>query len=198
MVPKRAFDLFFTVPALVLLTPLFIVVGIWIKLDTAGPIFFRQVRVGRHEKPFKIFKLRTMQVDTEKQGQLTVGNDKRVTRSGRWLRKYKLDELPQLFNVLKGEMSLVGPRPEVPRYVAYYHKKSRDLIFSIPPGITDLASIKFKNENAILEKSPQPEKTYIEKILPLKIQYYENYISRLSLWFDLKIILTTIITIIKT
>lgn len=195
MIKKRIFDLFFTIPALILLTPVFFIIGLWVKLDSPGPIFFRQIRVGRHEKPFKIFKFRTMQVDMEKHGQLTVGNDNRITKSGKWLRQYKLDELPQLLNVFKGEMSLVGPRPEVPRYVALYPQKSRDLILSIPPGITDLASIKFKNENEILGNSIDPEKTYIEEILPIKICHCEEYAKQNSLWLDLKIILTTLLKI---
>lgn len=136
-----------------------------------------------------------MQFNTEKEDQLTVGADKRITKTGKWLRHYKLDELPQLFNVLKGEMSIVGPRPEVPRYIKLYPKQSRKLILSVLPGITDLASIEFKNENEILGHSINPEKTYIEKILPKKIKYYEKYVIKHSLLMDLKIMFYTLVAI---
>ncbi|HBS51475.1 MAG TPA: sugar transferase [Coxiellaceae bacterium] len=195
MIKKRFFDLFFTIPALILLAPFFLIISICIKLDSQGPVFFRQIRIGQHGNNFNILKFRTMQFNTEKEDQLTVGADKRITKTGKWLRHYKLDELPQLFNVLKGEMSIVGPRPEVPRYIKLYPKQSRKLILSVLPGITDLASIEFKNENEILGHSINPEKTYIEKILPKKIKYYEKYVIKHSLLMDLKIMFYTLVAI---
>ncbi len=196
MIAKRIFDLFFATLGLVLLSPLFALVAIWIKLDSPGPVFFRQVRVGRFGKPFKIYKFRTMYVDSERKGQLTVGEDPRITKAGKFLRKYKIDELPQLINVVKGEMSLVGPRPEVPRYVEHYPPHLRDLILSVPPGITDYASIMFKDENQILAKAQDPEKVYIEQILPIKLEYYKRYVTERSLFLDIKLILLTLKEII--
>ncbi len=138
MLAKRCFDLVFTIPGLISLTPVFFFISLWIKSDSSGPIFFRQERVGLGGDSFRIYKFRTMIIDAEKKGkQITVGADCRITNSGRFLRKYKLDELPQLLNVIKGEMSLVGPRPEVPRYVAEYSQEIRDIVLSVPPGITD-------------------------------------------------------------
>jgi len=190
---KRVFDIFFSLFGLILLSPLFLCIAIWIKLDSKGPVFFRQKRVGLNEKPFYIHKFRTMSVDAEKKGlQITVGADLRITRSGHVLRKYKIDELPQLIDVFWGEMSLVGPRPEVPRYVENYPIEYRKKIFTMRPGITDWASVKFKNENAILSQSIDPERAYIEKVLPIKIDYYIQYFNKASLTTDLRIILLTI------
>jgi len=194
---KRIFDLTFTIPGIVLLMPLFVVLAVWIKLDSPGPVFFRQVRVGQYGKEFLIYKFRTMVVDAEKLGrQITVGDDVRITRSGRFLRKYKLDELPQLFNVLKGEMSLVGPRPEVPRYVAEYPERIRKIVLSVPPGITDFASIIYKDENRILASAKDydtlnPEQVYIKKILPIKLAYYEYYVNKRTIWLDFKLVFVT-------
>lgn len=190
---KRFFDLFFSLIGLILLSPIFLVVSLWIKLDSKGPIFFRQERVGLKQKLFYIHKFRTMRTDAESLGlKLTVGHDPRITNSGYFLRKYKLDELPQLIDVLIGKMSLVGPRPEVPIYVAKYPNDKREKIFQMRPGITDWASVNFKDENMILSKSIDPEKAYIEEILPVKINYYENYFHQSSLLVDLKIIFLTI------
>lgn len=186
---KRLFDLVFSFVGLALLAPLLALIMVWIKLDSHGPVFFRQERVGMDGRLFRIHKFRTMVVDAETRGpQLTVGADRRITRSGRFLRKYKLDELPQLIDVLLGDMSLVGPRPEVPRYVAQYPEGLRDLVLSVRPGITDLASIEFSDENALLHGVADPEKEYVEKILPVKLQYCRRYVEQRSLWLDVRII----------
>lgn len=193
MIAKRLFDLFFAGIGLLFLTPLLVLIAVKIKLDTAGPVFFRQERVGRFGVPFRIHKFRTMSVNAEAEGlQLTTGNDCRITSSGQWLRKYKLDELAQLIDVVMGKMSLVGPRPEVPRYVAMYPEDARKTVLSVRPGITDLASIEFRDENEILASSTCPERDYIEKILPKKIYLYQKYVSERSLWFDLVLIFKTI------
>src|SRR6185369_15412287 len=165
MIVKRYFDLFFSLLGVLLLAPLFLLIGLWIKVDSHGPVFFRQERVGRFGKSFRIFKFRTMCLHAEAKGrQITVGEDPRITRSGRFLRHFKLDELPQLLNVVLGEMSLVGPRPEVPRYVALYPANVREQVLSVLPGITDYASIEYKDENAILGRSADPDKAYIEEV----------------------------------
>jgi len=193
MIAKRLFDLFWASLGLVVLSPLFLVVAAWIKLDSAGPVFFRQTRVGRFEKPFRIYKFRTMVVDAEKRGlQITTGKDPRITRSGEFLRKTKIDELPQLINVVKGEMSLVGPRPEVPKYVEYYPDEAKKVIFSFRPGITDYAAILFRNENDLLEGSVDPEETYIKQVLPEKIALYLKYAKERTLWLDFRLIIGTI------
>lgn len=189
---KRTFDLCAATAGLLLLLPLLGLVAIWIRLDSPGPALFRQVRVGRRGELFEILKFRTMAVRTEGQRQLTVGEDARITRTGRFLRKYKLDELPQLINVVLGSMSLVGPRPEVPRYVACYPPRVRDLVLSVKPGITDWASILFKDENTILGQAADPEQAYIETILPTKLEYYVRYVRERSFWVDLRILLRTL------
>lgn len=197
MIAKRLFDLIFAGSGLLFLAPLFFLITVVIKLDTAGPVFFRQERVGRFGIHFRIHKFRTMTVNAEAKGlQLTTGNDCRITRTGQWLRKYKLDELAQLIDVVLGKMSLVGPRPEVPRYVAMYPEAARKIILSVRPGITDLASIEFKDENEILAASKDPERDYIEKILPQKIYFYQKYVSERSLWFDMALIFKTIRAIV--
>ena len=169
---KRAFDFFFALFALLLLSPLLIIISILIKLESSGPIFFRQERVGLGQKIFRIHKFRSMIQNAENFGLgLTVGNDFRVTRCGSFLRKYKLDELPQFLDVLYGYMSVVGPRPELPRYVEKYPLEKREKIFLLKPGMTDLASLRFKDENKILDLSTDPEKTYIQEILPIKISF---------------------------
>lgn len=192
MIVKRLLDLFLSVSGLIILSPLFLLISLWIKIDSKGPVFYRQVRVGKNMEPFKIFKFRTMVHDPHDKGlQLTTSDDKRITRSGRFLRKTKLDELPQLINVLIGEMSLVGPRPEVPKYVRYYPEEVRKIVLSVPPGITDRASLEFKNENEILNLSKNPEKTYIDEILPVKLEYYVEYVENRTLFGDIKIIIDT-------
>lgn len=197
MIAKRLFDVFFASTGLLFLTPLFALIAIIIKLDSAGPVFFRQERVGLLGTPFRIHKFRTMTLNAEARGlQITTGNDSRITRTGKWLRKYKLDELAQLIDVVLGKMSLVGPRPEVPKYIALYSEIDRNMVLSVRPGITDLASIEFKDENEILAKSNDPERDYIEKILPQKIYYYRRYVNEQTLWFDVVLIFKTIRAII--
>ena len=189
---KRVFDIFFASCGLIILSPLLLLIAVWIKFDSPGPVFFRQERVGQFGVSFRIHKFRTMVTDAEKRGmQLTVGKDNRITRSGGFLRHYKLDELPQLIDVLVGNMSLVGPRPEVPKYVACYPDNIRDLVLSVKPGITDLASIEFREENKILGLSTNPEKTYINEILPIKLKYYIQYTQKNNIFLDLLIILRT-------
>ncbi len=193
MMAKRLFDLFWSILGLIVLSPLFLAVAVWIKLDSPGPVFFRQVRVGRFEKPFRIYKFRTMVADAENKGlPLTAGKDPRITRSGAFLRRTKIDELPQLINVVKGEMSLVGPRPEVPKYVAYYPDEAKKIVFSLRPGITDYAAILFRNESEVLEGRVDPEGTYIKRILPEKIDLYLRYARERTLWLDFRLIMGTI------
>lgn len=197
MIAKRFFDWLASGVGLVLLSPLLLALAVWIKLDSSGPIFFRQERVGRGGSLFRIHKFRTMVTDAERLGlQITVGVDARVTRVGHFLRKYKLDELPQLIDVWLGRMSLVGPRPEVPHYVEYYPEDVRALVQSVRPGITDLASIEFKDENEILGKSVNPDQTYITEILPIKLFYYANYVRNRSFIGDIYIIYRTIKSIL--
>ena len=195
---KRVFDLLLSSLGLVMLSPLLLLLALWIKLDSLGPVFFRQERVGRGGRTFRIHKFRTMVVDAEKKGlQITVGIDSRVTRSGRYLRKYKLDELPQLLDVWLGNMSLVGPRPEVPSYVAYYPQELKDLVLSVRPGITDLASIEFKNENEILGRASDPHQAYVQDVLPIKLEYCVEYIRNRSLMRDILIIFLTLRAIMR-
>ncbi|MGZ3774629.1 MAG: sugar transferase [Bdellovibrio sp.] len=190
---KRLFDFVCALLGLTLLSPIFVLIAIWIKCDSRGPVFFRQVRVGLHGRIFKIHKFRTMTSEAETKGlQITVGEDKRITKTGLFLRKYKLDELPQLIDILTGAMSLVGPRPEVPRYVEAYPADIKSLVLSVRPGITDWASIEFKDENEILGQSSSPEKDYIEKILPIKLDYQARYAKNGSFVEDIKIIFRTI------
>ncbi len=197
MIAKRIFDILSSGIGLIILLPFFLLIAFWIKLDSPGPVFFRQARVGRHGKLFRIYKFRTMIADAELRGRLiTIGEDCRITRIGSFLRRYKLDELPQLINVFIGDMSLVGPRPEVPRYVALYSDKVRERVLSVRPGITDYASIEYKDENDILGNSVDPEKTYIDEVIPVKLTYYERYVSERSFFNDIKIIFSTLKAIV--
>lgn len=193
---KRIFDIFSSLFGLILLSPFMLIIAILIKLDSKGPIFFKQVRVTKNGREFKIFKYRTMRVGSDKFSQITVGKDSRITKVGDFLRKYKLDEIPQLINVLIGDMSLVGPRPEVPKYVALYTEEQREIL-KVRAGITDYASIEFSNENDILANEADPEKAYIEKIMPRKIELNKKYLSEISVMTDIKIILLTIKKILK-
>ena len=193
---KRIFDIISSLFGLILLSPFMIIIAILIKLDSKGPVFFKQVRVTKNGKEFKIFKYRTMRVGSDKYSQITVGKDSRITKVGDFLRKYKLDEIPQLINVLIGDMSLVGPRPEVPKYVALYTEEQREIL-KVRAGITDYASIEFSNENDILANESDPEKAYIEKIMPRKIELNKKYLSEISVMTDIKIILLTIKKILK-
>ena len=189
---KRLFDLLASSLGLLLLAPLFLVLAILIRLDSSGPVFFRQERVGRAGKFFRIHKFRTMVTDADRRGsQITVGADPRITRVGRWLRSTKLDELPQLLDVWIGNMSLVGPRPEVPRYVLFYPPETRDLILSVRPGITDWASIEFKDESQVLGRASDPHISYVHEILPVKCKYYLDYVRERSFWGDILIIFAT-------
>lgn len=189
---KRAFDLTAAALGVVLLLPLLAAIALWVKLDSPGPVLFRQLRVGRGGQLFEILKFRTMAAATDPRRQLTVGRDPRITRAGHVLRKYKLDELPQLFNVVGGSMSLVGPRPEVPRYVACYPPDLRDLVLSVQPGVTDLAAILYKDESSILGQAADPERAYVETILPTKLEYYARYVRERSFWGDVRIIFRTL------
>jgi lipopolysaccharide/colanic/teichoic acid biosynthesis glycosyltransferase len=194
---KRAFDVIFSFVGLVILSPIFLLICLFIKFGSDGPILFKQVRVGRSENTFKILKFRTMVVDAEKKGaQITVGRDQRITGIGHFLRKYKLDELPQLINVFIGDMSLVGPRPEVPKYTGYYNEEQRK-IFQIRPGITDYASIKYRNENEILAQSTDPERTYIDEVMRDKLELNLQYLAKRSVFEDIRIILMTLKKIIE-
>ena len=194
---KRIFDIVASIGGLIVLSPMLIIVAICIKLDSKGPVFFKQKRVGKNKEIFEIYKFRTMVTDAEKLGkQITVGNDSRITGVGKFIRKCKLDEFPQLINVLKGEMSLVGPRPEVPKYVELYDEYQEQILL-VQPGITDYASIEFRNENEILGESDNPEKTYIEDIMPIKIDLNMKYIKNISLIEDIKLIFFTIVAIAK-
>jgi lipopolysaccharide/colanic/teichoic acid biosynthesis glycosyltransferase len=189
---KRAFDLLLAVPGLIVISPVLLIAACAIFFDDGGPVFFKQVRVGRDGKLFKIWKYRTMVVNAEKSGgQLTVGGDRRVTRVGKLLRKTKLDELPQLFNVIAGEMSMVGPRPEVPRYVEMYAEGQRQVL-ALNPGITDEASIKYRAESEVLAQSTDPERTYVEELMPEKIELNMQYARHASMATDIMVILRTI------
>ena len=193
----RFFDFILSLVGLVVLAPIFIVLAIWIKIDSKGPVFYKQVRVGQNSIDFGLFKFRSMVVDADKKGLITVGGrDPRITRSGYFIRKYKLDELPQLINVLVGDMSLVGPRPEVRKYVNLYTDEQQKVL-SVKPGITDYASIEYMDENEILGKSSDPEKTYIEDIMPEKIKYNMKYINNKNLFEYFKIILLTVLKIVR-
>ena len=188
---KRLFDIVMSGLGLVVLSPLFLVLAVWIKLDSEGPVFYRQVRVGRHNRDFRIFKFRSMRVGSDKGSLVTIGGrDPRVTRSGYFIRKCKLDELPQLINVFVGDMSLVGPRPEVRHYVDYWTPEQMHVL-DVRPGITDPASIRFRNENELLEKAEDPEKYYIEVIMQEKLKLYLDYVQNHSFVGDIALIFKT-------
>ncbi|MFT4524122.1 MAG: lipopolysaccharide/colanic/teichoic acid biosynthesis glycosyltransferase [Bacteroidia bacterium] len=195
---KRLFDIVASLFGLMMLFPVFIIISILVIVDSGFPIFYRQTRVGRNNVDFRLWKFRSMHTDADKRGLLTVGDrDPRITRMGFFLRKTKLDELPQLINVLVGDMSLVGPRPEVRRYVDYYNDEQMRVL-SIRPGITDNASIKFRNETEILASQDDPEQYYIDHILPEKTALYLKYVDSRSFLGDLKMILNTLVAIIRS
>ena len=183
---------------LIVLSPLLIVIATGVILDSGRPIFYRQTRVGLNSKRFRILKFRSMIVGADSQGSLTVKSDLRVTRLGRFLRRYKLDELPQLANVFVGEMSFVGPRPEVPEFVEHYTDEDKGIILSVRPGITDNASIVFIDENALLDEFEDPQSQYLENILPVKLSLYREYVANQSLRKDISIILNTIRNLWRT
>lgn len=193
---KRIFDITLSLFGLIILLPFMLIIAILIKIDSKGPVFFKQIRVTKNGKEFKIFKYRTMRVGSDKYSQITVGKDGRITKLGSFLRKYKLDEIPQLINVLIGDMSLVGLRPEVPKYVALYTDEQKEIL-KVRAGITDYASIEFSDENDLLASEEDPEKAYIEKIMPKKIELNKKYLSEISILTDIKIILLTIKKILK-
>jgi lipopolysaccharide/colanic/teichoic acid biosynthesis glycosyltransferase len=195
---KRLLDIVVAGSALLLLGPVLLAIALWVRCDSAGGALFRQERVGRHGRHFTIYKFRTMRTGADRSGPaITVGEDARITRAGHWLRHSKLDELPQLLNVLTGDMSLVGPRPEVPRYVAMYPAEISAIVLSVRPGITDLASIAFRNESTLLAQSADPERTYVEDILPVKLEYAARYAQNPSLWQDLVILVRTVDAVLR-
>ena len=194
---KRLFDILASGIGMLVLSPIFLVIAVWIKLDSKGPVFYRQVRVGLHNKDFRIFKFRSMRVGADKGSLVTIGGrDTRITRSGYIIRKLKLDELPQLINVFVGDMSLVGPRPEVRHYVNYWTPEQMHVL-DVRPGITDPASIKFRNENELMEQAKDPEDYYINVIMQEKLKLYLDYVEHHSFWGDIGLIFKTFWVIIK-
>lgn len=194
---KRLFDILASGIGILVLSPIFLVIAVWIKLDSKGPVFYRQVRVGLHNKDFRIFKFRSMRVGADKGSLVTIGGrDPRITRSGYIIRKLKLDELPQLINVFVGDMSLVGPRPEVRHYVNYWTLEQMHVL-DVRPGITDPASIKFRNENELMEQAKDPEDYYINVIMQEKLKLYLDYVEHHSFWGDIGLIFKTFWVIIK-
>ena len=192
---KRLFDIISSGIGLLILSPLFLIVAIWVKLDSPGPVFYKQVRVGRNNKDFYLYKFRSMRVGSDKKGLITVGgHDPRVTRSGYYIRKYKLDEFPQLINVFKGDMSLVGPRPEVRKYVDLYTPEQMHVL-DVRPGITDLASIRYRNENELLAKASDPEQYYRDVIMQDKLRINLEYVRNHSFWGDIRLIFKTFLAI---
>ena len=197
LIAKRAMDIVLSACALAVLWPLLLLIALAILIDDPGPVFYRQVRVGRNGKTFRIFKFRSMVMDADKKGlAITVGRDSRITRVGAVLRKTKLDELAQLLNVLLGQMSFVGPRPEVPKYVELYTPYQQQVLL-VRPGITDYASIAYRNENDLLAGAPNPETMYIERIMPDKIELNMKYLREISPLADIRLILKTIVAVIK-
>jgi lipopolysaccharide/colanic/teichoic acid biosynthesis glycosyltransferase len=195
---KRLFDWVLSSLGLLALSPLLLAIALLVKLDSPGPVFFRQERVGRYGRPFRIHKFRTMRHDPVGAGpQITVGADARITRVGAFLRASKLDELAQLIDVWLGDMSLVGPRPEVPRYVAHYPADLRDKVLSVRPGITDIASIEYRDESAVLARASDPEQAYLREVLPHKLMLAARYVDRSSLALDVWLILRTIGAIVR-
>lgn len=194
---KRLFDIIASGLGLIVLSPLFAVLAVWIKCDSKGPVFYRQVRVGRNNRDFRIYKFRSMRPDSDKLGLITVGGrDPRVTRSGYYIRKYKLDEFPQLINVFIGDMSLVGPRPEVRKYVDMYTPEQMRVL-SVRPGITSLASLRYRNENELLAQAEDPDRCYVEKVMPDKLAIDLEYVPKANLLTDIRLIFATIASIIK-
>ena len=194
---KRTFDVIASGLGLLLLSPLFLIIAIWVKADSPGPVFYRQTRVGRGNRDFKLFKFRSMRVGSDKKGLITVGGrDPRVTRSGYYIRKYKLDELPQLINVFIGDMSLVGPRPEVRKYVDLYTPQQLHVL-DVRPGITDLASIRYRNENELLAQACDPEQYYREVVMQDKLRINSEYMADRSFFKDIKIIFLTFKAIVE-
>jgi lipopolysaccharide/colanic/teichoic acid biosynthesis glycosyltransferase len=194
---KRSFDVVFSIIGLLILSPILIIIAILIKLDSKGPILFIQGRVGKNNKDFNIYKFRTMRMQSETKGLLTLGNnDSRITKIGYFLRRYKIDEFPQLINILKGDMSFVGPRPELRYYVNFYNEDDMS-IFQVRPGITGLASLKYRNEVELLKAAKDPEHFFINTVIPDKLKYNKAYIKKQNFFFDLKLILITVVKVIS-
>ena len=194
---KRIFDIIASGCGLLVLSPLFIILAIWIKIDSKGPVFYKQIRVGQYNKDFMLYKFRSMRVGSDKKGLITVGNrDARITKSGYFIRKYKLDEFPQLINVLIGDMSLVGPRPEVRKYVELYTEEQLHVL-DVKPGITDLASIRYRNENEILEKAENPDEYYTNVVMQDKLKINLEYVANHSFWYDISLIFKTFWAIVS-
>jgi len=192
---KRMFDIVASGIGLIFLSPLFILIPLWIKIDSQGPVFFKQTRVGKNNTDFKLYKFRSMRKGNGKDGLITIGNkDSRVTKSGSYLRKYKLDEMPQLINVFIGDMSLVGPRPEVRKYVEMYTNEQLKVL-SVHPGITDLASIHYRNENRLLSNTNDPEDYYVKIIMQDKLRINLDYVANRSFWLDIGLIFKTLFKI---
>lgn len=197
MMLKRVFDWLFSLIFLIVLSPVFLILAVWIKLDSRGPVFYKQQRVGKDGKDFWLYKFRSMRVGSDKSGLLTVGGrDPRITSSGYFIRKYKLDEFPQLINVFLGEMSVVGPRPEVRKYVNLYNAEQLRVL-SVRPGISDFASIRYRNENDLLEKAENPEQFYIDEVMPEKLRINLEYVEKANLATDIRIIFATLAAIFK-
>ncbi|TAK92829.1 MAG: sugar transferase [Aquabacterium sp.] len=195
---KRLFDWILSTLGLLMLAPVLLLIALAVKLDSPGPVFYRQERVGRHGAPFRIHKFRTMRHEPAGQGlQITVGADSRITGVGGFLRSTKLDELAQLIDVWLGDMSLVGPRPEVPRYVAHYPAGLREKILSVRPGITDIASIEYRDESNVLARATDPEYAYIHEVMPHKLALAASYVDQASVWTDIKLIVRTIQAILS-
>jgi len=193
---KRLFDILSSLIVLILLSPLLIIISLWIIIDSKGGAFYKQERIGKNQKTFGLYKFRSMRPDSDKKGQITIGDDNRITKVGKFIRKYKIDELPQLFNILKGDMSVVGPRPEVKRYVDLYNKEQLKVL-SVKPGLSDYASIEYFDEQTVLGKAKDPNKEYIEVVMPAKLKLNLKYIKDKSFTTDLKIIFKTLGKIFK-
>ena len=197
LIIKRIFDITVSLTGILCTSVFFIIIGIWIKIDSNGPVFYQQTRVGKNEKHFKILKFRTMVIDADKNNQLiTVGADSRITRAGRFLRRTKIDEIPQLINILKGDMSFVGPRPEVPKYVDMYNEDQK-CVMLVRPGLTDTASIEYRNESELLALSEDPERTYIQEVMPRKLIFNMQYLENISVINDIRIMITTIKKVLR-
>lgn len=193
---KRIFDFLSSLSVLITLSPLFLIIALWIIIDSKGGIFYKQIRIGKNQNEFGLYKFRSMATGSDKSGQITVGNDNRITKVGKFIRKYKIDELPQLINILKGEMSVVGPRPEVKKYVDLYTNDQLKVL-SVLPGLSDYASIEYFDEQTVLGKAEDPDKEYIEVVMPAKLKLNLKYIAEKSVATDLKIIFKTLGKIIK-
>ncbi|MCB2108136.1 MAG: sugar transferase [Rhodobacteraceae bacterium] len=193
---RRLIDLIVTGAGLIVLSPILILIAIAVKIDSPGPVLFRQTRAGLNNRPFEIFKFRSMRHDDNAGPRVTAGGDKRITSVGVWLRRFKLDELPQLLNVFAGDMSLVGPRPEVPEYVALWGDDARAEILSVKPGMTDPVTVKFRNEETILANYADPERAYRDIVLPEKVRMYRDYVRTRSCWSDIKVIAATAAAIV--